>query len=230
MLHSDLFKANFEFLREIWNEWFKLESDIGDTESIVKVEEKRDRIYDIFGDLDEKATLFQIDRYKFMNLIPCSTLELKSLGYNDLNTNPQNLHYAMTPFSPEKAIRNQKEKSVSPQSKSQVSVTSSRGSQRAQRAAERNAALKAEVQKSINPLDHIPTPFKSLVKERPGLSTPNTEKMFPFKSNTNSLSGLQPIPGCSLFLYPSIFSEVLKRLPPPNCFDVSLDSGKQNFQ
>ena len=206
--------------REIWYEWFKLESDVGDLDSIMKVEEKRDRIYDFLGDMDDKATLFQIDRYKFMNLLPCSALELKSLGYNDLNNNPQNLHYSAMPFSPEKAVRFQKENSVSPPSKPSQAPVTSRSSQRSRAAAAAGKTSGPKVE-AIDPLEFIATPFKCIAKNRPELPGPNLEKMFPFKPNTNSLSSLQPVPGCSMFLYPSIFSEVLKRLPPPNCFDVN---------
>ena len=195
---------------DIWHEWFKLESDVGDMDSIGRVEEKRDAIYDALGDLDERTTLFHVDRYRFMNLMPCSPVELRSLGYWDSNHFAHNLHYSASAFEPAKLLRSPfPEKPLG----SETAPARPKSRAAARRAAEEERAAEA--------LASLPTPFRNLVKERPGFAEPSTERMLPYKSNTGCLSGLQPLPACGLFLYPSIFSDVLKRLPPPSCFEVS---------
>ncbi|CAF4257525.1 unnamed protein product, partial [Rotaria sp. Silwood2] len=67
----------------IWNEFLKFESQVGDLQSIKKVEKRRLAIYSDLNELEYRETLLLIDRYKFLNLLPCSNDELKLLGYND---------------------------------------------------------------------------------------------------------------------------------------------------
>ncbi|CAF0946428.1 unnamed protein product [Rotaria sordida] len=67
----------------IWNEFLKFESQVGDLQSIKKVEKRRLNIYLDLNELDNRETLLLIDRYKFLNLLPCSNDELKLLGYKD---------------------------------------------------------------------------------------------------------------------------------------------------
>lgn len=65
--------------REIWARFLAFESNIGDLASILKVERRR---FTAFKDEYEgKETALLVDRYKFMDLYPCSTSELKALGY-----------------------------------------------------------------------------------------------------------------------------------------------------
>ncbi|OCT83820.1 hypothetical protein XELAEV_18021960mg [Xenopus laevis] len=64
---------------EIWARFLAFESNIGDLASILKVEKRR---YTAFKEEYEgKETALLVDRYKFMDLYPCSTSELKALGY-----------------------------------------------------------------------------------------------------------------------------------------------------
>lgn len=66
-------------LREIWARFLAFESNIGDLASILKVERRR---FAAFKDEYEgKETALLVDRYKFMDLYPCSASELKALGY-----------------------------------------------------------------------------------------------------------------------------------------------------
>ncbi|UJR14715.1 hypothetical protein I4U23_001708 [Adineta vaga] len=67
----------------IWHEFLKFESQVGDLQSIKKVEKRRTNAYQDLNELDGRETLLIIDRYKFLNLLPCSTDDLKLLGYND---------------------------------------------------------------------------------------------------------------------------------------------------
>lgn len=64
---------------EVWARFLAFESNIGDLASILKVERRR---FTAFKDEYEgKETALLVDRYKFMDLYPCSASELKALGY-----------------------------------------------------------------------------------------------------------------------------------------------------
>lgn len=64
---------------EVWARFLAFESNIGDLASILKVERRR---FAAFKDEYEgKETALLVDRYKFMDLYPCSSSELKALGY-----------------------------------------------------------------------------------------------------------------------------------------------------
>jgi len=67
----------------IWLEFLKYESQIGDLQTIKKVEKRRLTVYSDLNELEGRETLLLIDRYKFLNLLPCSIEELKLLGYKD---------------------------------------------------------------------------------------------------------------------------------------------------
>ncbi|XP_031756376.1 cleavage stimulation factor subunit 3-like [Xenopus tropicalis] len=68
---------------EILAHFLAFESNIGDLASILKVEKRR---YTAFKEEYEgKETALLVDRYKFMDLYPCSTSELKALGYKDVS-------------------------------------------------------------------------------------------------------------------------------------------------
>ena len=86
----------------IWHEFLKFESQVGDLQSIKKVEKRRAALHADLNELEGQETLLLIDRYKFLNLLPCSTDELKFLGYNDTSqanlsaTNPTLLNNGST--------------------------------------------------------------------------------------------------------------------------------------
>jgi len=73
---------------EIWNKFLEFESNIGDLASIIKVEQRRSKALQEAGmlqgdDTDHKYTCNIIDRYRFMNLLPLTRVQLKSIGYVD---------------------------------------------------------------------------------------------------------------------------------------------------
>lgn len=71
--------VHFSLCSEVWARFLAFESNIGDLASILKVERRR---FAAFKDEYEgKETALLVDRYKFMDLYPCSTSELKALGY-----------------------------------------------------------------------------------------------------------------------------------------------------
>lgn len=68
---------------EVWNKFLEFESNIGDLSSIVKVERRRSAILENLKDYEGKETAQLVDRYKFLDLFPCTSTELKSIGYNE---------------------------------------------------------------------------------------------------------------------------------------------------
>ncbi|XP_046383403.1 protein suppressor of forked isoform X1 [Ischnura elegans] len=69
---------------EIWNRFLEFESNIGDLASIVKVEKRRSAVLEQIKEFEGKETAQLVDRYKFLDLYPCTAAELKSIGYNDV--------------------------------------------------------------------------------------------------------------------------------------------------
>nr|XP_032813917.1 cleavage stimulation factor subunit 3 [Petromyzon marinus] len=67
---------------EIWARFLSFESSIGDLASILKVEKRRFTAFR--EEYDGKETALLVDRYQFMDLYPCSSSELKALGYKDV--------------------------------------------------------------------------------------------------------------------------------------------------
>uniref|UniRef100_A0A8C5DLU8 Cleavage stimulation factor subunit 3 n=1 Tax=Gouania willdenowi TaxID=441366 RepID=A0A8C5DLU8_GOUWI len=66
---------------EVWARFLAFESNIGDLASILKVERRRFTAFK--EEYEGKETALLVDRYKFMDLYPCSASELKALGYKD---------------------------------------------------------------------------------------------------------------------------------------------------
>ncbi|XP_071113458.1 cleavage stimulation factor subunit 3-like [Haliotis cracherodii] len=69
---------------EIWSKFLAFESAVGDLASILKVEKRRAQAIEKVQEFEEKETALLIDRYKYLDLLPCSERELESLGYWDL--------------------------------------------------------------------------------------------------------------------------------------------------
>lgn len=69
---------------EVWNRFLEFESNIGDLSSIVKVERRRSAVLQNLKEYEGKETAQLVDRYKFLDLYPCTMIELKSIGYSDM--------------------------------------------------------------------------------------------------------------------------------------------------
>uniref|UniRef100_A0A1B6J9Z5 Suppressor of forked domain-containing protein n=1 Tax=Homalodisca liturata TaxID=320908 RepID=A0A1B6J9Z5_9HEMI len=100
---------------EIWNRFLEFESNIGDLSSIVKVEKRRSAVLEKvrlkysfpdpiqnpnpvhIAEFEGKETAQLVDRYKFLDLYPCSPAELRSIGYNEVTAQTTKAAYhAMT--------------------------------------------------------------------------------------------------------------------------------------
>ncbi|KAL7036048.1 hypothetical protein ACKWTF_008672 [Chironomus riparius] len=71
---------------QIWNKFLEFESNIGDLSSIVKVERRRSAVLENLKEYEGKETAQLIDRYKFLDLFPCTQPELKSVGYHEISS------------------------------------------------------------------------------------------------------------------------------------------------
>ncbi|XP_017774407.1 PREDICTED: protein suppressor of forked [Nicrophorus vespilloides] len=69
---------------DIWNKFLEFESNIGDLQSIVKVEKRRSEVLSKIKEFEGKETAQLVDRYKFLDLYPCTPQELKSIGYTEV--------------------------------------------------------------------------------------------------------------------------------------------------
>ncbi|XP_019553197.1 protein suppressor of forked [Aedes albopictus] len=88
---------------EVWNRFLEFESNIGDLSSIVKVERRRSAVLEKLKEFEGKETAQLVDRYKFLNLYPCSSAELKSIGYTETDgiLNPISTKHAAPVEAPE---------------------------------------------------------------------------------------------------------------------------------
>ncbi|XP_055940749.1 cleavage stimulation factor subunit 3-like isoform X2 [Argiope bruennichi] len=80
---------------EIWNKFLEFESNVGDLASILKVEKRRAAVIEQLKEFEGKETALLVDRYKFLDLYPCSASELKSVGYKEI----ANKHVSSLPSS-----------------------------------------------------------------------------------------------------------------------------------
>ncbi|XP_029406026.2 protein suppressor of forked [Bactrocera neohumeralis] len=68
---------------DVWNRFLEFESNIGDLSSIVKVERRRSAVLENLKEYEGKETAQLVDRYKFLDLYPCTSVELRSIGYTE---------------------------------------------------------------------------------------------------------------------------------------------------
>ncbi|XP_058803933.1 protein suppressor of forked [Phymastichus coffea] len=75
---------------DIWNRFLEFESNIGDLASIVKVEKRRSAVLEKIKEFEGKETAQLVDRYKFLDLYPCTSMELRSIGYVEVSSVSRN--------------------------------------------------------------------------------------------------------------------------------------------
>ncbi|GAB6030297.1 Cleavage stimulation factor subunit 3 [Chamberlinius hualienensis] len=71
---------------EIWNLFLEFESNIGDLASILKVEKRRAAVIERLQEFEGRETALLVDRYKYLDLYPCTQQELRSIGFKDLSS------------------------------------------------------------------------------------------------------------------------------------------------
>jgi len=63
----------------IWSQFLQFESNVGDLATLVKVEKRRCSIFE--EECKVKETSLLVDRYKYLDLYPCTTQELRAMEY-----------------------------------------------------------------------------------------------------------------------------------------------------
>lgn len=207
---------------EIWSTWIDFENYAGNLDDISKVLKKREQVYEDVNQLEERQTLLLIDRYKFMNVYPCSQRELKLLGYSDINNKNYTLLTSGTSLMANLALTNA---SLTTNGNSNA-IQIKDGKPFSDDLNYQQQGQNEVTQHSINPFNSRPI----VVTQR--YPVPDISKMYPFKPNRSTLNGLQPVPGGGMFLFPSVFADLIKRLPPPSSFNgpfVAVDEFLNHF-
>ena len=65
---------------EIWEKFVEFESGVGDLASLIKVERRRAATVKN-EEARSKDAVMLVDRYKYLDLMPCSDVELKLMGH-----------------------------------------------------------------------------------------------------------------------------------------------------
>ncbi|XP_012271030.1 protein suppressor of forked isoform X2 [Orussus abietinus] len=89
---------------DIWNRFLEFESNIGDLASIVKVEKRRSAVLEKIKEFEGKETAQLVDRYKFLDLYPCTAMELRSIGYMEVASVVRNTAALPRAPDPEEAM------------------------------------------------------------------------------------------------------------------------------
>ena len=67
---------------DIWNKFLEFETNIGDLSVIENVEKRRSQAFDLSEIFTSSPTARLIERYKYIDLYPCTKEELVSIGYS----------------------------------------------------------------------------------------------------------------------------------------------------
>ncbi|MCP9263715.1 Cleavage stimulation factor subunit 3 [Dirofilaria immitis] len=180
---------------EIWDRYLEFESHVGDLSSILKVDQRRrEALKEQYG---EMQTLLLIDRYKFLDLVPCTNDQLRLMGYSKKLGQGSSLI-----------------------GRASVSGTASLLPNGAQtngltKCSEANCSWRWTV--GCNGW--------WCKSEISGYPRPDTDQMIPFKPKLNTNASYHPIPG-GVFPPPAAAAQLMQMLPPPYCFNgpfVSVD-------
>jgi cleavage stimulation factor subunit 3 len=200
ILSNDEFPASR--VNEIWLEFLKFECQVGDLASILKVDKKRQKMSAESDPINDNITISMVDRYKYLDLLPCTTAELKSLGYKDLNPLATSDNTFFNHF-----------KGLLTTAMKDDTGTTETVDEMNEKQTELNLASLAAIAARKNK-------FK----------TPDPNQMIPFKPIkshvmtlpvTNSSGLVESITG-GIFPFPPAATELVKLLPPPNMFEVNV--------
>uniref|UniRef100_A0A8L7T3U5 Suppressor of forked protein, putative n=2 Tax=Onchocercidae TaxID=6296 RepID=A0A8L7T3U5_BRUMA len=179
---------------EIWDRYLEFESHVGDLSSILKVDQRRrEALNEQYG---EMQTLLLIDRYKFLDLVPCTSDQLRLMGYSKKLGQGSSLI-----------------------GRASVSGTASLLSNGAQT----NGQNVVRPTAGVGGPSVVMGGGVSL--EISGYPRPDTDQMIPFKPKLNTNGSYHPVPG-GVFPPPTAAAQLMQMLPPPWCFNgpfVSVD-------
>ncbi len=184
--------------------------------TISNIIEKRSKLFEDLNLNDGKETALVIDTYKFLDLLPCNQNELKSMGYSDLNLIQQLLQNSNLPLNVALQLINQQLNLTNGQSSSSSSTCTT--------------TTTTTTTTSSND-DLLSTSQSSEFKSK--YPTPDMTQMIPYKAVRSSQPSPSPatplIPPLlsptsmhqSSFAFPTMIIDLIKRLPPPYCYNVS---------
>ncbi|VBB26497.1 unnamed protein product [Acanthocheilonema viteae] len=179
---------------EIWDRYLEFESHVGDLSSILKVDQRRrEALKEQYG---EMQTLLLIDRYKFLDLVPCTNDQLRLMGYSKKLGQGSSLI-----------------------GRASVSGTVSllpNGAQTNGQNVMRQTAAGSGPSVVMG---------GGVSLEISGYPRPDTDQMIPFKPKLNTNTSYHPVPG-GIFPPPTAAAQLMQMLPPPWCFNgpfVSVD-------
>ena len=197
---------------EIWARFLAFESNIGDLASILKVEKRRFTAFK--EEYEGKETALLVDRYKFMDLYPCSASELKALGYKDVS------RAKLAAIIPDPVVA----PSIVPVLKDEVDRKPEYPKPDTQQMIPFQPRHLAPpglhpVPGGVFPVvaPSIVPVLKDEVDRKPEYPKPDTQQMIPFQPRHLAPPGLHPVPG-GVFPVPPAAVVLMKLLPPPICF------------
>ncbi|PAV61630.1 hypothetical protein WR25_00658 [Diploscapter pachys] len=154
---------------EIWDRYLEFETLVGDLTSTLKVDQRRRET--LKNDAEVPQTNMIIDRYKFMNLMPCTIEQLKMMGYNK-----------------------QYKPSSSTASNGMIGSSISNGSYGA---APNQPGFSASGQRIHGPqaASALMGGGKGGHLDIAGYPRPDTDQMIPFKPRTKTNTSYHPVPG-----------------------------------
>ncbi|VDK73511.1 unnamed protein product [Litomosoides sigmodontis] len=179
---------------EIWDRYMEFESHVGDLSSILKVDHRRrEALKEQYG---EMQTLLLIDRYKFLDLVPCTNDQLRLMGYSKKLGQGSSLIGRASVSGTVSLLPN----GAQTNGQNVIRQTAAGGGP--------SVVMGGGVSLEIS-----------------GYPRPDTDQMIPFKPKLNTNTSYHPVPG-GVFPPPAAAAQLMQMLPPPWCFNgpfVSID-------
>ncbi|KAA0192367.1 Cleavage stimulation factor subunit 3 [Fasciolopsis buskii] len=189
--------------RLIWARFLQFESQVGDLASILKVEKRRLQSMESVKEASRLESALLIDRYRFLDLLPCSDSELRSLGYREL------ARFQLT------GLGRSHEDVLGGVLASHGGVT---------------GAFSGAPGGGVSDVAGVSGSSAS-GDQRPAYPQPDISQMLPFKPKAYPRTGSHPVAGGE-FPPPPTASALLRLLPPPECFHgpfVEVDKFLEHF-
>ena len=200
--------------------------------------EKRQKLYEELNLYEGRETALLIDTHRYLDLLPCNQVELKSMGYLDLNIIQQLLQNSNLPLNISLQLVNQQLNISNTQSTSS-SINTGPLSTSGNNNSGANAINGTHTQQTnLLSNDDLLSSNSQNVEQKSKFLVPDSNQMLPFKPLRNvhaappALSIPTMIPpllsptgmhhGSNLFAFPTMIIDFIKRLPPPYCFNVTL--------
>ncbi|VUZ54879.1 unnamed protein product, partial [Hymenolepis diminuta] len=204
-----------ERTRSIWSRFLQFELQVGDLGSVQKIEKRRLKSIENVKEFQGRETALLIDRYRFLDLYPCSESELRSLGYRELaklNVTGSGGGFLLSVGPGGGHVDDTAAGGGGGVSTSGLSLSDSTDPLSTNAAAAGLNGTKAGTQ-------------------QPTFPRPDFSQMLPFKPKAFPRTNSHPVEGGE-FPPPPAASDLLRRLPPPECFRgpfVQMDKFLEHF-